>query len=68
MVGMTLLDTNETLIRTLMDGLELETARTEFRRVWNKHDFKVKTFQEAHGVTGINFVGLNSKVSCTIAV
>lgn len=58
------LDTNHILLRTLgTDSPELELGRESFVTLWRKYNFRVKTFQEAWGIYGVNVGPLNSKVS-----
>jgi hypothetical protein len=55
-------DSNDKIITALVDGPELELGRTEFRRLWNKYKFRVKTFQEAKALTGVNVGVMNELV------
>ena len=41
---------------------DLERAQETFSRLWYRHDFRVKTFQEGLGLTGINLGVLGNKV------
>ncbi|CAG9982457.1 unnamed protein product [Clonostachys byssicola] len=41
---------------------DLERAQEAFSSVWNKYDFRVKTFQESLSMTGIGFGPLGNKV------
>ncbi|KAK0613645.1 hypothetical protein B0T14DRAFT_283067 [Immersiella caudata] len=41
---------------------DLERAQEAFSGLWHKHDFRVKTFQEGLGLTGINLGVLGNKV------
>ncbi|KAK3985240.1 hypothetical protein QBC44DRAFT_299670 [Cladorrhinum sp. PSN332] len=41
---------------------DLERAQDEFSRIWHKHGFRVKTFQEGLGLTGLNLGVLGNKV------
>ncbi|KAK5661230.1 hypothetical protein OQA88_11123 [Cercophora sp. LCS_1] len=41
---------------------DLERAQEAFSSLWRKHNFRVKTFQEAHVLTGINVGILAEKV------
>ena len=57
------LDSNAALLRTLgTDSPELELGRESFTTLWRKYGFRVKTFQEAWGISGINAGPLNNKV------
>ncbi|KAH6623102.1 hypothetical protein F5144DRAFT_353119 [Chaetomium tenue] len=56
-------DSNAVLLRTLgTDSPELELGRESFTTLWRKYGFRVKTFQEAWGISGINAGPLNNKV------
>lgn len=57
-------DSNSTLLQTLgsANNPELELGRESFLGLWRTYDFRVKTFQEAYGVTGVNMGPLNEKV------
>ncbi|KAM7203860.1 hypothetical protein V8F20_003866 [Naviculisporaceae sp. PSN 640] len=57
-------DTNSSLLQTLGSGsnLELELGREAFLVLWRTYDFRVKTFQEAYGIIGVNVGPLNEKV------
>ncbi|KAH6899935.1 hypothetical protein B0T10DRAFT_469156 [Thelonectria olida] len=56
-------DSNSTLLRTLgSDSPELELGRESFLVLWRQYNFRVKTFQEAWGMSGINVGALNKKV------
>ncbi|KAI8633518.1 hypothetical protein F5Y19DRAFT_244545 [Xylariaceae sp. FL1651] len=56
-------DSTSTLLRSLgTDGPELDLGREAFLVLWRTHKFQVKTFQEAHGVSGINLGPTNEKV------
>lgn len=41
---------------------DLERAQESFSAVWNQNDFRVKTFKEGLGLTGLNFGPLGKKV------
>jgi len=41
---------------------DLERAQDAFSALWRKYNFRVKTFQEGLGLTGINFGVLGKKV------
>jgi hypothetical protein len=68
-------DTNPVILRALdVDGPELELCRESFITQWRKYNFRVKTFQEALSMTGVNLGPLNEKVceilfrSCIIII
>ncbi|KAK3331681.1 hypothetical protein B0T19DRAFT_397518 [Cercophora scortea] len=57
------IDTSASAIKAL--GLQsdaLERSQDAFARIWSSYDFKVKTFQEALPLTGLNIGLLNQKV------
>ncbi|KAI0003120.1 hypothetical protein F4779DRAFT_111214 [Xylariaceae sp. FL0662B] len=57
------LDTNSTLLRSLgTDSPELELGRESFLVLWRTYNFRVKTFQEAFGISGVNIGPANEKV------
>ncbi|KAI1074285.1 hypothetical protein F5B20DRAFT_574197 [Whalleya microplaca] len=57
------LDTNSTLLRSLgTDTPELELSRESFFVLWRTYNFRVKTFQEAHGISGVTIGLINDKV------
>jgi hypothetical protein len=57
------MDTNAKILRALgLDSPELELCRESFITQWRVYNFKVKTFQEAHGISGINLGPMNEKV------
>jgi hypothetical protein len=62
-------DTNEKILRSLgIDSPELELCRESFLTQWRKYNFRVKTFQEAMGIKGINLSLLNKKVcQCSLS-
>ncbi|KAL2204877.1 hypothetical protein CC79DRAFT_1293059 [Sarocladium strictum] len=41
---------------------DLERAQEAFSRLWQKYDFRVKTFQEGLGMSGVNLGALTNKV------
>lgn len=41
---------------------DLERAQEAFSTIWNKYDFRVKTFQESLSMTGIGFGSLGNKI------
>ncbi|KAF2429989.1 hypothetical protein EJ08DRAFT_697781 [Tothia fuscella] len=56
-------DSNAQILRALgVDSPELELCRESFITQWRKYDFRVKTFQEALAMTGINVGQLADKV------
>ncbi|KAL9085611.1 MAG: hypothetical protein Q9165_007511 [Trypethelium subeluteriae] len=56
-------DTNSKILRTLgADSPELELCHESFIAQWNERGFRVKTFQEAYGISGLNASLLNEKV------
>ncbi|KAK3987982.1 hypothetical protein QBC44DRAFT_111760 [Cladorrhinum sp. PSN332] len=57
------MDTNEPLLRVLgTDSPELELGRDSFTELWERYGFRVKTFQEAYGISGVKVGPLNAKV------
>lgn len=59
-------DTTNQNIRSLqIDSTELELIHELFMRLYGQKDchFKVLTFQEAKGVTGISYLKMNERVS-----
>jgi hypothetical protein len=55
--------TNAVILRALgLDSPELELCRESFITQWRVYNFRVKTFQEALGTTGINLGPLSEKV------
>jgi hypothetical protein len=52
--------TSSVLVALALRRSELE-AQEAFSRLWNKYDFRVKTFQEGLGLTGINLGVLGNK-------
>lgn len=59
------LDTNDKVLQALSgaNSPELELGRESFISLWRKYNFKVKTFQESQGMTGLNIGSLNELVS-----
>jgi hypothetical protein len=56
-------DTNPVILRALgLDSPELELCRESFITQWRIYDFRVKTFQEALSMAGVNLGSLNEKV------
>jgi hypothetical protein len=63
------LDSNATILRALgSDSPELELCRESFISLWNRYNFKVKTFQEPLGMTAVNVGLLNEKVGVSITL
>ncbi|KAF2969297.1 hypothetical protein GQX73_g4287 [Xylaria multiplex] len=57
------IDSNSPILRSLSnDSPELELGRESFIELWRTYKFRVKTFQEAYGLTGINIGPANEKV------
>ena len=55
-------DSNATILRALgEDCPELELSRESFIQQWHKYNFKVKTFQESQGITGVHFLLSNQR-------
>ncbi|KAH6970161.1 hypothetical protein DER45DRAFT_582338 [Fusarium avenaceum] len=51
------------ILDTLRQGnTDLQRAHESFMRLWQRYDFRVKTFQEGFGLTGINLWVLGNKV------
>jgi hypothetical protein len=51
------------ILDTLRQGnTDLQRAHECFTRLWQRYDFRVKTFQEGFGLTGINLWVLGNKV------
>ncbi|OIW22955.1 hypothetical protein CONLIGDRAFT_687035 [Coniochaeta ligniaria NRRL 30616] len=51
------MDTNPAVLRALgLDSPELELCRESFITQWRTREFIVKTFQESHGIVGVNVV------------
>ncbi|KAJ0114829.1 hypothetical protein J7T55_004571 [Diaporthe amygdali] len=56
-------DSHDSILRSLgIDAPELELSRESFVSQWRKFQFTVKTFQEAHALTGVKLGLLNDKV------
>ncbi|KAI0542622.1 hypothetical protein GGR58DRAFT_510267 [Xylaria digitata] len=56
-------DSNHAILRSLgIDSPELGLGRESFLVLWRRYNFQVKTFQEAHGLSGINIGPANEKV------
>lgn len=62
------MDSNEKVLKALgcAESADLEVGRESFVRLWREHNFRVKTFQEAKALTGVNFGCLNELVSIRI--
>jgi protein SERAC1 len=59
-----MMDTNPAMIDALgLKTSDLERCQESFSMLWRKQEFRVKTFQEARGLTAINLGILNEKVS-----
>jgi hypothetical protein len=58
------MDSNGAVIRALgLDSPELELSRESFLQQWRRYCFRVKTFQESQGFSGVRIGSLNEKVS-----
>ncbi|KAI1850237.1 hypothetical protein JX266_004095 [Neoarthrinium moseri] len=56
-------ETNSAILDALgLRTADLERAQDAFSQLWNKHGFRVKTFQESLGLTGIDLGVLGNKV------
>jgi ankyrin repeat protein len=56
-------DSNSAILRTLgVDSPELQLCHESFTTQWRERNFSVKTFQEAYGISGINFTRYSGKV------
>jgi hypothetical protein len=57
------METTSAILDTLgLKNTDLERAQEEFSGAWQKHDFRVKTFQEGLGLMGVNLGVLGNKV------
>ncbi|KAM7211742.1 hypothetical protein V8F06_012875 [Rhypophila decipiens] len=57
------METNDAILNALnLKTTDLERAQESFSSIWLKHDFRVKTFQEGMGLTGVNLSVLGNKV------
>lgn len=57
------MDSNKAVIRALgLDSPELELSRESFLQQWRTYGFRVKTFQESQGFSGVRFGILSDKV------
>lgn len=56
-------DSNSTILRVLgVDSPELELCHESFITQWRERNFRVKTFQEAYGLVGVNITRYSGKV------
>lgn len=63
MISALRMKTNPAILDALMlKTKELERAQESFSTVWNRYNFRVKTFQEGLGLTGVNFGPFGKKV------
>ncbi|KAK2604559.1 hypothetical protein N8I77_007477 [Diaporthe amygdali] len=63
MVSALRMRTNSTILDALrLKTKDLERAQESFSTVWRRYDFRVKTFQEGLGLTGLNFGPFGRKV------
>jgi len=61
------MDTNPVMLRALgVDSPELELCRGSFIDQWRRFDFKVKTFIEAFGFSGVSVGIMNDKVTSKV--
>ncbi|KAM7202678.1 hypothetical protein V8F33_002604 [Rhypophila sp. PSN 637] len=57
------METNDAILNALnLKTTDLERAQESFSSIWLKHDFRVKTFQEGMGLTGVNLSVFGNKV------
>ncbi|KAK3296861.1 uncharacterized protein B0H64DRAFT_390543 [Chaetomium fimeti] len=57
------METNDAILNALnLRTTDLERAQESFSALWFKYDFRVKTFQEGLGLTGVNLSVLGNKV------
>ena len=57
------METNDAILNALsLRNTDLERAQESFSALWLKYDFRVKTFQEGLGLTGVNLSVLGNKV------
>ncbi|KAL3299673.1 NAD(P)-binding domain protein [Colletotrichum asianum] len=57
------IDSNSELLRALgTESPELELGREAFLTLWRIYNFRVKTFREAYGISGVNVGPMNQKV------
>jgi ankyrin repeat protein len=57
------METNDAILNALnLRTTDLERAQESFSALWLKYDFRVKTFQEGLGLTGVNLSVLGNKV------
>ena len=63
LVGTIGCDTNAAVLDALgLQTSDLERAQESFSALWHRYDFRVKTFQEGLGLTGVNLGVLGNKV------
>lgn len=63
MISLLRMKTNPAILDALrLKTKDLESAQEAFSAVWSRHDFRVKTFQEGLGLTGLNFGPFGKKV------
>lgn len=57
------MDTSSAIVDALgLKTSDLERAQDEFSGLWQKYDFRVKTFQETRGLSGVDLDVLGNKV------
>ncbi|KAK3322853.1 hypothetical protein B0H66DRAFT_215826 [Apodospora peruviana] len=57
------MESNDAILNALsLKTTDLERAQEAFSALWYKYDFRVKTFQEGLGLTGVNLSVLGNKV------
>jgi len=62
-VGTLGMESNDAILNALsLKTTDLERAQESFSSIWLKHDFRVKTFQEGLGLTGVNISVFGNKV------
>ncbi|ORY14347.1 hypothetical protein BCR34DRAFT_599325 [Clohesyomyces aquaticus] len=58
-----LVDSSSSVLDSLgLENADLERCHDKFTQLWEKHEFRVKTFQEGRGLRGVNLGPLNEKV------
>jgi hypothetical protein len=58
-------DTSSAMLDALgLRSSDLQRGQEAFSRLWSTYDFRVKTFQEGLGLTGVNIGVLKDKVRC----
>jgi protein SERAC1 len=61
--GTIMMDTNSAILDALgLHNSDLERCQDSFSRLWLSYKFRVKTFQEGFGITGVNISLLKEKV------